>query len=62
MKKWKFHSGKIKFEPRDIWVGVSWDVEEARFQYDYQVRPKNLLLVICLIPTLPLLLYFEERD
>lgn len=42
-------SGGVKFEPRDLWVGVFWDM---------QGRPGGLLrsfrLYVCLVPMIPL--------
>lgn len=49
---------KIKFEPRDIWVGLYWD----RCIYRGAVSDlKVLQLFICIIPMLPIILEFEKE-
>jgi len=38
---------KLKFEPRDLWIGVYWDGgHEGRFHW--------LVIYICVIPMLPI--------
>ncbi|MDF0554892.1 hypothetical protein [Kamptonema sp. UHCC 0994] len=39
---------ELKFEPRDLWIGVYWDYKYA-----------DLYLHICLIPMLPICLIFH---
>ena len=36
-------SVRLRFEPRDLWIGVYWDR-----------RPGALVLYVCLLPLLPL--------
>lgn len=48
-----FVAWSIKFEPRDIWLGVYWDMtREMRGM-------RHLDIYICLIPMLPLRLMFK---
>lgn len=44
---------KLKFEPRDLWVGVYWDFERYIWNPD-QTEHWWLDVYVCLIPTLPL--------
>jgi len=36
---------RLLFEPRDLWVGVYWDL-----------RPKELRIYVCFLPCLPILI------
>ena len=45
---------RIKFEPRDLWVGAYWNYAES-----IESAYKRLDLFICLLPTLPIHLRFE---
>jgi hypothetical protein len=38
---------KLKFESRDIWIGVFWD-------YDAGILTNQLTIYLCLLPMLPL--------
>ena len=44
---------KIKFEPRDLWVGIYWTIEE-----DF-ILQRFLKIYICIIPMLPICLDFK---
>lgn len=47
-------SRSIKFEPRDLWVGVYWN-----FDKDY--REKVFCVYICIIPLFPIMLKFQKK-
>lgn len=40
---------RIFFEPRDIWIGVYWNIP-----YEYGSRHRYLNLYICILPMLPI--------
>lgn len=44
----------FKFEPRDCWIGVYWELRRS-IESPY----KDLRVYICLIPMFPLCLRFE---
>lgn len=48
----ELHLAQIEFEPRDVWVGVYWDLERAAPAWSF------LRLYICVIPMLPLHICF----
>ena len=43
---------KIKFEPRDLWVGVYWNIDRHDLAY------QSLNIYICIIPMFPICLQF----
>ncbi len=54
---------KIKFEPRDLWIGAYWNIREDQLdtenivridQSPYVLYPRTLYIYICVIPTFPL--------
>lgn len=49
---------QLKFEPRDIWIGVYWD--RPMVSILSSARPK-VHLYICLIPMWPLHIWWERR-
>lgn len=48
----------MKFEPRDLWVGVFWKVDMDRFGYNLE---QTLHIYICLLPCLPVILEFTTK-
>jgi hypothetical protein len=45
---------RVKFEPRDVWVGVYWNMAQS-----VESAYKRLDLFICIVPLLPVHLRFE---
>ena len=45
---------KVKFEPRDLWVGVYWN-----FSRSVESPYRRLNLYVCLVPTVPIIVCFE---
>jgi hypothetical protein len=54
---------KIKFEPRDFWIGVFWDIREDQLdtenitrigRYPYVLYPKTLYIYVCVVPMFPI--------
>lgn len=43
---------EVKFEPRDLWVGVYWD---------HRIQGRLLRIYVCLVPCLPLVLTFGSH-
>jgi len=43
-----FNDLKIQWEPRDIWIGVYWDVEQFAWQ------KKHYMFWICFVPCFPI--------
>ncbi len=44
---------RIYFEPRDLWVGVYWNVERTSFD-NSRVRCREWSVYICLLPCFPI--------
>lgn len=44
----------IKFEPRDIWIGVYWDYTKSN-----EIKYHALRIYICIIPCLPICLAWQ---
>lgn len=55
----RLKSWRIKFEPRDLWVGVYWNRPPAAPLRAFHER-RALDVYICPLPTLLLELHFEE--
>lgn len=52
---------KIKFEPRDLWFGVFWDIKEEfnsiNEQFVFKILiVKYLYIYICIIPCFPIII------
>lgn len=47
--RWKI---RIKFEKRDAWVGVFWDIKEYVDDIDEEI---TLSVCICILPFLPII-------
>jgi hypothetical protein len=52
----KFIAARLRFEPRDLWVGVYWNRTGGVYGSCY------LDVYICVIPMLPLRLVFRTRQ
>jgi hypothetical protein len=48
---------EIKFEPRDLWVGVYWSRDEYG---SINWRTRRLRVFVCIIPMLPIIFTFER--
>jgi hypothetical protein len=53
----KFRWAKLKFEPRDIWIGLYWNFKNDGHKFGKWWR--YLDIYICIVPTIPLQLHFE---
>lgn len=48
--KWRFWDIGVKFEPRDLWIGVYWDY-----------RARSLWIYVCAVPMFPLFIVFQHE-
>jgi hypothetical protein len=48
---------EVKFEPRDLWVGVYWSRDEYGSR---NWRTRRLRVFVCIIPMLPIVFTFER--
>jgi hypothetical protein len=46
---------RVTFEPRDLWVGIYWDRDQSPANNRYELH-----LFICLIPTLPIHVWWSR--
>lgn len=56
--KWKLYTVNVKFEKRDLWIGVFWDIEKAMYE---QGRLETLMVYVCIIPTLPVIFTVKKH-
>jgi hypothetical protein len=56
---------RVKFEPRDLWVGIFWrrEVREDYFRpangaFGIQQRPDGFSVFVCVVPCFPIVLRF----
>jgi len=54
----RFIDWTLKFEPRDIWIGVYWTVRQPLTEYDRgngkYIRFRVLIIYLCIVPMLPI--------
>ena len=57
-RRWRFRGWRLYWEPRDIWVGVYWNVSRGPFGCYEARRPvvysQRFDVWVCLIPCVPL--------
>ena len=53
----KLETIKLKFEPRDLWIGIYWD-----FQKWAREPQSDLRIYICFIPMFPLYIHIHSID
>lgn len=62
MNKFKITAVRIKFEVRDMWIGLYWNyvprLQETTRQWDYD----NLLVYICFFPMFPIVINIRELE
>lgn len=56
MRFFQLKSIRLKFEPRDLWLGVYWRNEHSDCHAGVCLR-----IYICVLPCLPLIFTFEWR-
>jgi hypothetical protein len=47
----------VKFEPKDLWLGIFWDWK-TEYVMSNTITAKQLYVYVCLLPTLPIVLKF----
>lgn len=50
-----FHFIGIKFEPRDIWLGVYWDPST-------EAGTRIIMFYVCIVPMLPIMFSIEHKE
>ena len=51
---------EIKFEPRDLWVGIFWDFNDIPVGF-YETGYKILKVYLCLVPMFPIIFTVTRR-
>ncbi len=59
IRSWRF-SINIKFEPRDLWIGIYWN-RDVWVDIAYE-RNIDLSIYICILPMIPIRVWFEGHD
>lgn len=54
---------ELKFEPRDIWVGLFWTIKSPTLEmvHFHDTRAKWLLLYFCLIPMVVIIITIPNK-
>lgn len=52
--RWHFHFSGVRFEPRDLWLGLYW---KTGMEANWQV----VTCYVCLLPTLPIIFVLERK-
>ena len=57
--RWSFDLARLKFEPRDLWVGICWNKAAPHFDGGWW---GSFTLYICLLPCLPIILRWSASS